>query len=129
MLPRFWRKIKYRYNLVGTKCKNCGEIFYPPRNICPTCRRKGEMVEVELGNKGIILSYSIIHETPESNQLMRPYAVGIIELESGARVTGQIVGDFNRLRIGARVKAVFRKYGEDGEDGIIYYGTKFEVVD
>jgi len=28
-----------------------------------------------------------------------------------------------------RVKKAFRRYGEDGEDGIIHYGTKFVPVD
>ncbi|AIY90214.1 Zn-ribbon domain-containing OB-fold protein [Geoglobus acetivorans] len=125
MLPRFWRKIKYRYNLVGTKCENCGSIYYPPRNICPECRRKSRMVEVELGEKGRVVTYTVIHDVPESSKLMKPYVVGIVELDSGARVTAQIVEDPERVRIGSRVRAVFRKYGEEGEDGIIYYGTKF----
>ncbi|AKG90836.1 putative nucleic-acid-binding protein containing a Zn-ribbon [Geoglobus ahangari] len=129
MLPRFWRKIKYRYNLIGTKCENCGRTFYPPRNLCPECRRKSSIVEVELGDTGVVLSYSVVHDAPESMKLERPYIVGLIRLDSGVVVTSQIVCDPEDVRIGMRVRAAFRRYGEDGEDGIIYYGTKFVPVE
>ncbi len=125
MLPRFWRKIKYRYNLIGTKCENCGRVFYPPRNLCPECRRKSSITKVDLGETGAVLSYSVVHDAPESMKLERPYIVGLIRLDSGVVVTSQIVCDLEEIRIGMRVRAAFRKYGEDGEDGIIYYGTKF----
>ena len=125
MLPRFWRKIKYRYNLIGTKCENCGRVFYPPRNLCPECRRKSSITEVDLGETGVVLSYSVVHDAPESMKLERPYIVGLIRIDSGVVVTSQIVCDPEEIRIGMRVRAAFRKYGEDGEDGIIYYGTKF----
>lgn len=125
MLPRFWRKIKYRYNLTGTKCENCGRVFYPPRNLCPECRRKSSITEIELGDRGTVLSFSVVHDTPENLKLEKPYVVGLIKLDSGVVVTSQIVCDPSEVRIGMRVRAAFRKYGEDGEDGIIYYGTKF----
>ncbi|MEM2446812.1 MAG: zinc ribbon domain-containing protein, partial [Candidatus Bathyarchaeia archaeon] len=41
MVPRFWRKIKYRYDVVASYCENCGNYYYPQREICPKCRRKG----------------------------------------------------------------------------------------
>ncbi len=125
MIPSFWRKIRYRYNLTGTKCENCGRIYHPPRNICPECRRKSSITEVDLGDRGELLTYSIVHDAPESFKLQRPYVIGLIKLESGVVVTSQISCKPSELRIGMKVKAVFRKYGEDGEDGIIYYGTKF----
>ncbi|WP_456368769.1 Zn-ribbon domain-containing OB-fold protein [Geoglobus sp.] len=125
MLPRFWRKIKYRYNLIGTRCENCGRVFYPPRNLCPECRRKSSIKEVELGDSGTVLSFSVVHDTPENLKLEKPYVVGLIRLDSGVVVTSQIVCDPEDVKIGMRVRATFRKYGEDGEDGIIYYGTKF----
>ncbi len=125
VLPRFWRKIKYRYNLIGTRCENCGRVFYPPRNLCPECRRKSSIKEVELGDSGTVLSFSVVHDTPENLKLEKPYVVGLIRLDSGVVVTSQIVCDPEDVKIGMRVRATFRKYGEDGEDGIIYYGTKF----
>jgi len=40
-------------------------------------------------------------------------------------MTAQIVGDPKKMYIGMRVRSVFRKLGEGGERGMIYYGTKF----
>jgi len=128
LLPRFWRKIRYRYNLIGTECTNCGKKFYPPRNLCPECRRKSRISEVELGEEGTVISYTVIHDASEPYKLQKPYVVGLVKLNSGPTVTSQIVCDPESVEIGMRVRAVFRKYGEDGEDGIIYYGTKFEPL-
>ncbi|MDD1715367.1 MAG: zinc ribbon domain-containing protein, partial [Methanolinea sp.] len=34
-VARFWRKIPQRYNLIGSRCTNCGRYFFPPRSLCP----------------------------------------------------------------------------------------------
>jgi len=125
MLPRFWRKIKYRYDIVGTVCETCGSKYYPPRNFCPICRRKSKMKEVNFGDKGEVVSYTVVHDTPEEYRMMKPYIVALIKLDGGPTITSQVVCDESEIHIGMRVKKAFRKYFEDGEDGIIYYGTKF----
>jgi uncharacterized OB-fold protein len=57
-----------------------------------------------------------------------PYAVGIIELDEGAKITAQIVDcDVNELNIGDEVEVVFRKIREDGKEGVISYGYKFKL--
>ena len=38
-IARFWRETQSRYNLYGRKCGNCGQVFFPPRELCPVCRR------------------------------------------------------------------------------------------
>ena len=40
----------------------------------------------------------------------------------------QVVCDPDEIDIGTRVRAIFRRIGEDGEKGIIYYGTKFAPI-
>ncbi|RUM32853.1 MAG: transcriptional regulator [Archaeoglobus sp.] len=125
MLPRFWRKIKYRYNLLATKCENCGTYYYPPRNLCPTCRRKSKIVETKLSGRGEVLSYSIVHDVPESLKEQKPYVVAMIKLEEGPVITTQLVCDPKEVRRGMKVRAIFRRCGEEGEAGIIYYCTKF----
>ncbi len=120
MLPRFWRKIRYRYELRGSECGNCGNIYYPPRNLCPVCRRKGKMREVALPEKGKVISYTVVWEGENS-----PYVLALIELENGTRLLSQIACEPNEVSVGCEVVRAFRKYGEEGEEGIIYYGTKF----
>ncbi len=55
-----------------------------------------------------------------------PFAVGIVELEDGVRLTGQIVDcDFEKVKIGQAVKLEFRKIYDVGDSGVICYGYKF----
>ena len=122
MIPRFWRKIKHRYDLNGSYCENCGNYFYPPRNLCPICRRKSKIREVQIDGEGKVLSYTVVHE---GRNLKKPYIVALIELKNGVKIVSQLVCDPKDVSIGMKVRRAFRKYGEDGEEGIIYYGTKF----
>lgn len=117
-VPRFWRKIKYRYDLRGSYCENCGNHFYPPRNFCPICRRKGKIREVDFPDMGRVISFSVVREG-------EPYVVALIELENGARIISQLACSPEEVKIGMNVRKVFRRYGEEGEEGIINYGTKF----
>lgn len=127
-VPRFWREIPNRYNLVGTKCENCNTYYFPPRTICPPCRRKGLIREYAFEGSGEIATYTIIYTAPESFTKMTPYVLAIVQLDEGPKLTAQIVCDPSEVKIGARVRSVFRKLGEDGPDGVIYYGTKFTLA-
>jgi uncharacterized OB-fold protein len=127
-IPRFWREIQSRYNLVGTKCGSCGTIDFPPRTVCPRCGRKslGKMEKIRLGGRGTVVSYTVVHQAPKGLEAVKPYVLAIIELKEGARLTSQIIDcDPSDVSIGMPVEMVFRKLGEDGDSGIIYYGYKF----
>ena len=127
-VAREWREIPGRYNLKGTKCGNCGRIFFPARSFCPVCRRAsaGKMEEYALSRTGKVFSFSIVHEAPESNILQKPYAVAMIETDDGVKITGQLVDvEFDKISIGMPVRVVLRKLDCDGESGVIRYGYKF----
>ncbi len=122
VVPRFWRKIKYRYELIGSYCRKCGNYYYPSRNFCPVCRRKGDIHEVKMPDEGEVISFSVVREG-------EPYIVALIQLENGAKIMSQLVCSPEEARVGMKVKKVFRRYSEEGEDGIINYGTKFAPVE
>jgi len=52
----------------------------------------------------------------------------VVELENGVRVLGTLTDVFGEVKEGMDVEAVFRKISEDGEEGLIYYGTKFRPI-
>jgi uncharacterized OB-fold protein len=128
-VARFWRAIPQRYNLIGNQCGSCGEIFFPPRESCPFCRRKsmGNMKEKKLNGKGEIETYTIIHVAPEDFEEQVPYPIAIVKLDEGPKVTAQIVDcPLQQVSIGMRVEQTFRKIQQDGSTGAIYYGYKFK---
>lgn len=127
-IPRFWREIPSRYNLVGTKCGNCGALDFPPRAICPHCGRRslGHMEKHQLGGRGRVVTFTIVHDAPKAFELVKPYILAIVELEEGVRLTSQIVDcPPEEVGVGMPVEATFRKLGEEGPSGIIHYGVKF----
>jgi uncharacterized OB-fold protein len=129
-VPRFWREIPQRYNLIGNRCEVCSRVYFPPREACPYCRRKsiGKMKDEKLSGKGKIVTYTIIHEAPEEFEGQAPYPMAIIQLDEGPKLTAQIVDcKLEDVKIGMKVKSTFRKIQEDGYIGAIYYGYKFKL--
>lgn len=89
----------------------------------------GELESYKFKGTGEIVSYTLIHTAAEGFEGQAPYTLAIIKLDEGPQLTSQVVGDTNKIQIGTRVRSVFRKLGEDGERGMIYYGTKFVPVE
>jgi uncharacterized OB-fold protein len=129
-VPRFWREIPQRYNLQASQCGQCQAIHFPPREVCPTCRRAsiGKMTMVNLSGRGTVLESTRVHKPAPGFELQVPYVVALVQTEEGPIVTGQVVDCGDRtVVVGAPVKAVFRRLGQDGEAGVIYYGTKWQL--
>ncbi|NJD76720.1 MAG: Zn-ribbon domain-containing OB-fold protein [Candidatus Methanoperedens sp.] len=124
-VPRFWRRLKNLYNLIGTHCKKCGEYYYPPRNMCPKCRRIGQVVPFKFKGIGEVVTFTIVHSAAKDFAKNTPYILAIIKLEEGPHLTSQVICNHNDIHIGMKVKSAFRKLGEESEKGMIYYGTKF----
>jgi uncharacterized OB-fold protein len=130
-IPRFWREIPSRYNLIGTKCGNCGKVDFPPRAVCPVCGRKsvGKMHRLRLGGKGKVVTYTVIHDAPAQFEMQKPYVMAIVEMEEGVRLTSQVINvKAEDVTIGMKVQACFRKLGQEGEAGVIHYGYKFQPM-
>lgn len=124
-VSRFWRKIPHRYNLIGTHCTTCDEYYFPPRQMCPNCRREGNIESYKFLGKGEVVTYTVIHSGAKGFGMQTPYNLAIIKLDEGASLTAQVICPPDEMKIGMRVTSVFRKLGEESEKGMIYYGTKF----
>ena len=126
-VPLFWRLKKSKYMLVGSKCQSCGSVFFPPRVICPRCRSKGKIVDHQFAGNGVIQSFTVIRAAPEGFENMAPYAIALIRLDEGTNISGQVVGGIDEVAVGKRVRPVFRRITQDGADGLIHYGIKWEL--
>ena len=85
--------------LMAGKCVKCGKIHLPPRPLCDNCFGQ-EFTWIEISGKGKLLTYTVIHVAPQQFQALAPYAVGIVQLENGAKIPGMITAKHEQLRIG-----------------------------
>ena len=124
-VARHWRETPERYRMEAGKCSKCGKIAFPGRMVCPKCGST-EFTKHTLSGKGKLVTYTIIRKAPDGFEDLVPYAVGIIELDDGIKISAQIT-DCNpeELKTGDRVVAKFRRINEDGKTGMIYYAYKF----
>lgn len=128
-VPRFWREFPHRYTLQASHCKNCEEVHFPPRTICPACRRESidRMERIRLAGHGRVLEWTRVHRAAPGYGLQVPYLIALIETDEGPRVLGQVV-ETDHVDVGTPVQAVFRRIGEDGPSGVIHYGMKWKPV-
>ncbi len=129
IVPRYTREIPQRARLEAAKCTQCGHIEFPPRLICSKCGNR-EFEPVTLQKTGTLLTYTIIYTPAEAFAMQAPFAMGIVELDDGVRLTTQIVDTpFDQLEVGKRVEIIFRRVQKEGHAGILEYGYKAVLVD
>jgi uncharacterized OB-fold protein len=87
-IEQFYKNIGQGKLLAG-KCLRCGKIHLPPRPICDDCYSK-EFDWTAVPTKGKLLTYTVIHIAPLQFQSMAPYAMGIVQLENGLKMSGMI---------------------------------------
>jgi uncharacterized OB-fold protein len=121
---RYHREIPQRYRLEAGKCQKCGHVAFPPRLVCPECKGK-KFAPVVLSDKGKLTTFTVVRVASDKFSKETPFAVGIVELNDGVKVTTQIAdADPDELQIGQKVNLVFRRVQEDGKAGILCYGYK-----
>jgi scaffold protein (connect acetoacetyl-CoA thiolase and HMG-CoA synthase) len=126
--PKYFREIPQRYRLEAGKCSKCGMIYFPPRLVCPECKSK-QFELIKLNPEGKLLTYTIIRVASDKFSIQAPYAVGIVELKDGVKLTTQIADvDFDKIKIGMKLKLVFRKIQDEGAAGLHCYGYKAIVI-
>jgi uncharacterized OB-fold protein len=126
--PKYFREIPQRYRLEAGKCKKCGQVYFPPRLICPECKSK-QFEMIKLNPEGKLLTYTIIRVASDKFSIQAPYAVGIVELNDGVKLTTQIADvNFDKIKIGMKLKLVFRKIQDEGAAGLHCYGYKAIVI-
>ena len=81
--------------ILGYKCKKCGTVHYPYRSRCKKCGHtewKGADIvwdTVPLPDRGVLLTYTDVYALPPDFEAVK-LSLGIVELEGGQRITGQL---------------------------------------
>jgi uncharacterized OB-fold protein len=109
--------------LMASRCETCGELFVPPRPLCPSCH--GEAMEwVELSGKGTLAAFTAVHIGPTAMiaagyDRKNPYLAGIVQLAEGPKISAQILGldatqpDVNDIGTPLTVTFIPRGEGEE----------------
>jgi uncharacterized OB-fold protein len=121
----FVRGANEMLGLLGARCVECGTINTPP-SIHPHCTNCGSMKFMlePLARRGTVHTFVVNHTMPAPFEAPLPLAV--IDLEDGARVMLQVVGDGTGLDIGSSVELVLRRYSY--ERGVPTYGFKAKTA-
>ncbi len=77
-----------------------------------------------LGQRGKIVSWTTIYVAAPEFSEQTPYAVALVQLESGEKVYGQITTQ-HELKVGLPIKTVLRIIHSGGKEEVIEYGIKF----
>ena len=121
---RSWRSYPQTYRLEAAKCTKCGKTFFPPRLVCNNCNGR-EFEQFKMQRTGKVVTHTIIRTPADEFSGEAPFALGIIQMDDGPRLTSQIVDvAFEEIKIGMPVKLEFRRISSEGESGIIHYGHK-----
>jgi len=90
------------------KCDACGLLRHPPGPMCPSCHETKRSYVVASG-RGTVFSY-VVHHAPQIPGKELPLTLGLIELEEGVRMVGELKGP---AAIGDPVEVVFDTVDDD----------------
>ena len=106
--------------LMGTKCKKCGEIYFPPKADCIKCMND-KVDWIEFSGIGTLHSYAKIFAAPKGFEDMAPYTIGVVDLKEGGRLLSWLKDISDReIKIGMPVKVVPRIFEEIQEIKLYY---------
>lgn len=106
-ISRFFKELIENKRIMGTKCPSCGVVFCPPTSDCPKCWVPTEWVEV--GPKGTLLHFTVIHQSNLWSKRKAPYTLGLIKLDGADTGLMHYVDeiDIAKLKDQPQVEAVF----------------------
>ena len=110
--------------LLAGRCADCGTLNTPP-SIHPMCLSCGgtKFETVPLARRGVVHTFVVNRTMPAP--FVAPLGIAVVDLDDGARIMLQVVGDGDDIVIGAAVDLVLRRYAH--ERGVPVYGLKVRI--
>lgn len=96
-------------NVSGTRCKNCGMVFFPPRADCYSCLA-GNMEWFDISGTGKLLTYSKLEYAPVGFDNDLPYSIALLDY-GDYKIFGRLdsnLGD-DEVSVGMEMKTVVNK--------------------
>jgi uncharacterized protein len=103
-ISKFFSALK-KSRIETVKCKNCGQLQWPPRAICNICL-SNELEWVEVSRQGRLIAFSNAYVGLNENETP-PILVGAVHLDDGLRLLTRITNSkYEDLKVGMRVELV-----------------------
>ena len=83
--------------VMGTRCKECGRVFFPPRADCYQCL-KSDMEWFEVAGKGKLVSFSKLEFAPVGFGDDLPYSIALLDY-GDYKVFGRIANNVPEAEI------------------------------
>ena len=108
------------HKLIGARCQSCGALYAEARPMCPDCFGD-DMSWEPLSGQGKLAAYTVVYIPPTAMIEAgygrdNPYVTGIVALDEGPSISGQIVGvdakDTGQVAVGMPLQATFVTRGE-----------------
>jgi len=92
--------------VMGTRCKDCGMVFFPPRADCYQCLTSN-MEWFEVSGAGKLVTYSKLQYGPVGFEGDLPYTIALLDYEK-YKVFGRIAKELpdGDIRVGMSMKTV-----------------------
>jgi len=92
--------------IMGSKCKNCKRVYFPPRSDCDCM--SGETEWIELSGNCRLVTYTTVHFAPSSFRYDVPYVLGVAQFEEGPTVFAPLSKEIKEeeIKIGMNLKLV-----------------------
>jgi len=106
---------------LGTRCEDCGEYYYPRRQVCAQCLSE-RVTQVEMSSQGTLYSYTFVHFPlfgSMNMEHMDGYGVGQVDLPEGPRIQAPLAGKQAEFRVGQKVQGELNVLREDGGRDIV----------
>lgn len=103
----------------GTKCRDCGRMYFPPQSECSFCMTKN-MEWIDFNGDATLETFTTVEVAPTSFATEGKYVVAVGKLDEGINVLSWLnvtgSGDI-KIGMGLKLKAVKKKEG--------YYSYEF----
>jgi uncharacterized OB-fold protein len=106
--------------LLGTRCEDCDEHFFPRRAVCAKCLSE-RTTDVLLGPRGTLYSYTFVHFPLFGSTRVEHigYGVGQVDLPEGPRVQMPLAGKQEDYRVGQPLEAELEPMREEGDRDVV----------
>ena len=97
-------------HLTGGRCRACDARSFPRACVCTNCLSE-DIAACDLGDRGTLYSYSIVHQAPKGWTV--PYALGYVDLPDDVRVLAHLDVSAAAVKIDMPMKLAVGVVGTD----------------